>query len=241
MLVRSKGAPTLKEQLISIIKSDIEIGVYKEGELLPREIDYEEKYGVSRITVRAAIGELEQKGYVERIKGKGTIVLKYRKSEPLLKIEGFTDEMRAKGIVPTTASAMIKLVKADADCGEALGIDKGMPVYELIRVRCINGIPIVRFKTYIKSTIDMSLDSNLYYESLYEYLRREQGIEISKIKQRITAGLVDEVLAKELNCNKKGPMLILKRVGYDQNDEVFEYTEGQYVASRYEYYMELTK
>ena len=44
MLVRSKGAPTLKEQLISIIKSDIETGVYKEGELLPREIDYEEKY-----------------------------------------------------------------------------------------------------------------------------------------------------------------------------------------------------
>ena len=166
MLVRSKGAPTLKEQLINIIKSDIETGVYKEGELLPREIDYEEKYGVSRITVRAAIGELEQKGYVERIKGKGTIVLKYRKSEPLLKIEGFTDEMKAKGIIPTTASAVIKLVKADADCAEALGIDKGMPVYELIRVRCINGIPIVRFKTYIKSTIDMSLDSNLIYEFL---------------------------------------------------------------------------
>ena len=123
MLVRSKGAPTLKEQLINIIKSDIETGVYKEGELLPREIDYEEKYGVSRITVRAAIGELEQKGYVERIKGKGTIVLKYRKSEPLLKIEGFTDEMKAKGIIPTTASAVIKLVKADADSAAALGID----------------------------------------------------------------------------------------------------------------------
>ena len=96
-------------------------------------------------------------------------------------------------------------------------------------------------KSHFANSMAMSLDSNLYYESLYEYLRREQGIEISKIKQRITAGLADEVLAKELNCNKKGPMLILKRVGYDQNDEVFEYTEGQYVASRYEYYMELTK
>ena len=62
-----------------------------------------------------------------------------------------------------------------------------------------------------------------------------------KITQRITAGLADEVLAEELNCNKKGPMLILKRIGYDQKGEVFEYTEGQYVASRYEYYMELNK
>lgn len=241
MLKRSKGAPTLKEQLITIIEEEIQTGVYKEGGLLPREIDYEEKYGVSRITVRAAIGELERRGYVERIKGKGTIVLNHKKSEPLLKIEGFTDEMKAKGIVPTTKSAQITLVKADETCAKALQIDKGMPVYELIRVRCINDIPVVRFKTYIKSTIDMSLDQAVYYGSLYDYLREKHEVEIAKITQRITAGLADEVLARELNCNKKGPMLILKRVGYDQHGEIFEYTEGQYVASRYEYYLELER
>nr|WP_307993236.1 GntR family transcriptional regulator [uncultured Niameybacter sp.] len=241
MLKRGKGAPTLKEQLIAIIKEEIEKGVYKEGELLPREIDYEEKYDVSRITVRAAIGELEQKGYVERIKGKGTIVLKYKRSEPLLKIEGFTDEMKAKGIIPTTKSATISLVKADEVCAKALQIQKGMPVYEIIRVRCINDIPVVRFKTYIKCHIDLELNGANYYDSLYEYLRVHHEVEISKITQRITAGLADEELAKELNCNKKGAMLILKRIGYDQKGEVFEYTEGYYVASRYEYYMELEK
>lgn len=241
MLKRIKGAPTLKEQLITIIEEEIQTGVYKEGELLPREIDYEEKYGVSRITVRAAIGELERRGYVERIKGKGTIVLRYKRSEPLLKIEGFTDEMKAKGIVPTTKSAKITLVKADEECAKQLQIDKGTPVYELIRVRCINDIPVVRFKTYIKSTIDMSLDQEVYYDSLYDYLRKNHKIEVVKITQRITAGLADEVLARELNCNKKSPMLILKRVGYDQNGTIFEYTEGQYVASRYEYYLELEK
>ncbi|MDA3733318.1 GntR family transcriptional regulator [Niameybacter massiliensis] len=241
MLQRGKGAPTLKEQLIRIIEEEIQQGIYKQGELLPREIDYEEKYGVSRITVRAAIGDLEQKGYVERIKGKGTIVLKQKQSEPLLKIEGFTDEMKAQGIIPTTKSAKISLVKADEVCARALQIDKGMPVYELIRIRCINDIPVVRFKTYIKCHIDLELDKDLYYGSLYDYLRTRHQVEISKITQRITAGLADEVLAEELNCNKKGPMLILKRIGYDQKGEVFEYTEGQYVASRYEYYMELNK
>lgn len=241
MLKRTKGAPTLKDQLIAIIEEEIQTGIYKEGEMLPREIDYEEKYSVSRITVRAAIGELEQRGYVERIKGKGTIVLKYKRSEPLLKIEGFTDEMKAKGIVPNTKVAKITLVKADAVCAAQLQIDKGTPVYELIRVRCINDIPVVRFKTYIKSTIDLSLDAQMYYGSLYDYLKENHNVEVSKITQRITAGLADEILAHELNCNKKGPILILKRVGYDQNEEVFEYTEGQYVASRYEYYMELKK
>ena len=179
MLQRGKGAPTLKEQLIRIIEEEIQQGIYKQGELLPREIDYEEKYGVSRITVRAAIGDLEQKGYVERIKGKGTIVLKQKQSEPLLKIEGFTDEMKAQGIIPTTKSAKISLVKADEVCARALQIDKGMPVYELIRIRCINDIPVVRFKTYIKCHIDLELDKDLYYGSLYDYLRTRHQVEIS--------------------------------------------------------------
>ncbi|MGL4800064.1 MAG: GntR family transcriptional regulator [Cellulosilyticaceae bacterium] len=241
MLQRGKGAPTLKEQLIAIIEKDIQEGIYKEGELLPREIDYEEKYGVSRITVRGAIGDLEHRGYVERIKGKGTIVLGYKRSEPLLKIEGFTDEMKAKGIVPTTQSASMSLMKADEDCAKALGIDKGMPVYELVRVRCINDIPVVRFKTYMKWQMNLSLDADNYYGSLYAYLREHHQVDVTKITQRITADLADETLAAELNCNKKGPMLLLKRTGYDQHGEVFEYTEGHYVASRYEYYMALEK
>lgn len=239
MLNRTKGSPTLKNQLVKIITEDIESGRYNPGDLLPREIDYQTKYEVSRITVRAAISELELKGYVEKIKGKGTIILEKRVSEPLLKIKGFTQEMKDKGVIPTTKYAHITLVKASAVCANELEIEVGTPVYELIRVRCINNRPVVRFKTYIKTSINLDLDNKLYYESLYEYLSSDYNIDVTKIKQRITADVADEVSARELSCKKYAPLLILKRLGFDKNGNLFEYTEGSYVASRYEYYFEL--
>lgn len=239
MLDRSKGAPTLKDQLVAIVQEQIETEIYKPGDLLPREIDYQIQYEISRITVRAAMGELELKGYVERIKGKGTMVLEQRVGEPLLKIKGFTEEMKEKGIIPTTQYAKINLVKANAICAKELDIEVGTPVYELVRVKCINERPVVRFKTYIKNYINLELDDSLYYDSLYDYLHNMHQTEITKVKQRITADVADEVLAKELNCKRYSPVLVLKRTGFDQMGNLFEYTEGNYVASRYEYYFEL--
>lgn len=239
MLDKGKGAPTLKEQLITIIEGEIESGVYKEGDLLPREIDYQERYNVSRITVRAAIGELEQRGYVERIKGKGTIVKNTKVSEPLLKIKGFTEEMQEKGIIPSTYFAHIEITKATAKCAKHLEIPEGMPIYLLTRIRCINDVPVVRFKTYIKPTVNMELEDELYYGSFYEYLEQNHQIHVKKVKQTITAELADQTLQQQLDCDKGDPILILRRIGYDQNNQVFEYTECSYVAKRYEYYLEL--
>ena len=78
-----KGNITLTEQLVNIIKEDIEKGLY-DNNMLPREIDYQKKYNISRITVRAAMSELQNAGYIERIKGKGTFVKNKKISEPLL-------------------------------------------------------------------------------------------------------------------------------------------------------------
>ena len=54
---------TLKEKLINIIKKEIEEGVYNINDVLPREIDYQHKYNVSRITVRSAMSELQNLTY----------------------------------------------------------------------------------------------------------------------------------------------------------------------------------
>lgn len=241
MLEKGNGAPTLKEQLIHLIKKDIESGVYKEGDMLPREIDYQEKYDISRITVRSAIGELEAKGYVNRIKGKGTIVQALKVSEPLLKIEGFTEEMKAKGIIPTTKSAHIMITKAFGEVAEKLGVEEGTPVYRLDRIRCINGRAVVAFETYIKRDIALEMEDALYYGSLYHYLEDNHHIKAQKIAQSLTADLADQEIAKALECKVGEPILLLKRVGYDEKYTIFEYTQGRYVARRYEYYFELER
>lgn len=241
MLEKGSGAPTLKEQLTSLIKKDIELGIYKNGDMLPREIDYQEKYNISRITVRTAIGDLEAKGYVKRVKGKGTIVQALKVSEPLLKIEGFTEEMKVKGIIPTTKSAHVIITKAFGEVAKKLELEEGTPVYRIDRIRCINGLAVVAFETYIKTSVTLELEDALYYGSLYNYLETKHQIKVQKIAQSLTADLADKELAIALECAIGEPILVLSRMGYDLGYQIFEYTKGRYVAKRYEYYFEMER
>ncbi len=232
---------TLKEQLIDIIKNEIEEGVYNINDALPREIDYQEKYNVSRITVRSAMSELQNLGYIEKIKGKGTFVKRKKISEPLLKIESFTDEMKQKGLIPTTKDSNISIVGADKQCSEIFNIPINTPVYKLTRIRLINNIPIAFFTTYLKTDFNLTLDSSVYNSSLYDYLNK-QNIYIKKVKQYISANSAGKEMVEKLKCIQNEPILVLKRIGFiDDTENPYEYTIAQYVGSKYEYYFELYK
>ena len=232
---------TLKEQLIDIIKNEIEEGVYNINDALPREIDYQEKYNVSRITVRSAMSELQNLGYIEKIKGKGTFVKRKKISEPLLKIESFTDEMKQKGLIPTTKDSNISIVGADKQCSEIFNIPINTPVYKLTRIRLINNMPIAFFTTYLKTDFNLTLDSSVYNSSLYDYLNK-QNIYIKKVKQYISANSAGKEMVEKLKCIQNEPILVLKRIGFiDDTENPYEYTIAQYVGSKYEYYFELYK
>lgn len=237
-----KGNTTLTEQLVNIIKEEIEQGLYDVYDMLPREIDYQKKYNISRITVRAAMNELQNLGYIERIKGKGTFIKKTRISEPLLKIESFTEEMKNRGLIPDTKDASIQIIGASKECSEILKVAPNSPVYKLTRTRLINNIPIAFFTTYLKSDYSLTLDSNVYNNSLYKYLDNTHNISIQRVKQYISVGLAKDEMVQMLKCKENEPILILKRIGFiDDSENPYEYTIAKYIGSKYEYYFELKK
>lgn len=233
---------TLKDKLINIIKEEIEEGKYKIDDMLPREIDYQEKYNISRITIRSAMSELQNLGYIEKIKGKGTFVRKTKISEPLLKIESFTEEMKQKGLIPSAKNANICIIGADKNCAEIFGIALNTPIYKLTRTRLINNIPIAFVTTYLKTEFDLTLNNSVYNSSLYDYLKTEFNISIKKVKQYISASNITQDVIDNLKCSEKEVILTLKRIGYiDNMDKPFEYTIANYIGSKYEYYFELER
>ncbi len=237
-----KGDITLTEQLVNIIKAEIEEGVYDVYDMLPREIDYQKKYNISRITVRAAMSELQNLGYIEKVKGKGTFVKKTRISEPLLKIESFTEEMKHRGLIPDTKDANILIIGANKECSDILKVPINTPVYKLTRIRLINNIPIAFFTTYLKSDYILTLDSKVYNNSLYKYLSNEYNISIERVKQYISVSLAGKEMVRRLKCKEDEPILVLRRIGFiDDTENPYEYTIAQYIGSKYEYYFELKK
>ena len=95
-----KAAIPLYQQVIDIIKNEINSGAYKAGARIPNEFELAESYKVGRVTVRRAIEELVQQGYLTKRQGKGTFVnapkLK-RKIRQKDDVQSFSDACRVNG------------------------------------------------------------------------------------------------------------------------------------------------
>lgn len=228
----------LHVQVEHLLLQKIESGEYGVGDLLPKELDLMQHYGVSRITIRRALQSLTDAGYLKRIKHKGTFVQPQKIEEPLLKIQSFTQEMLHAGQLPTTKNVALCVESAGGDAAKELQLCGGEPVLHLERVRCVHGEAIVLFDTYLPYGLGLPKEAQAYHGSLYALLR-QHGAAVKKIRQYMGAALADARLAHSLPCAEGDAVLLLRRTGFAQNGTPVEYTVGRYLGERYEYYFEL--
>jgi len=191
----AKDAPPLYLQVKNTIKQRITGGTYPVGKAIPSEKELQNEFNVSRITVRKALDELSYEGYISRQRGKGTTVMQRRFIEEKLHIDkSFTEEMKTQGVMPGTKYVSLRTVISGGNIAEALGLNPGDRVYELIRVRTGDGLPVVIFKSYINmagvSITKKEIEEN---ESLYDLLHKKQK------KNRIVKEIFEVLLSDEWN------------------------------------------
>ncbi|MDX0523573.1 UTRA domain-containing protein [Sinorhizobium medicae] len=87
----------LYEQVRREILAGIETGQFAEGSFLPPEPELMARYGVSRITIRRAIGELCGDGRLQRQQGRGTLVMPGKVRQTLVSLSGFSETMDGLG------------------------------------------------------------------------------------------------------------------------------------------------
>ncbi|MGN1349330.1 MAG: GntR family transcriptional regulator [Acutalibacteraceae bacterium] len=220
------------------IEEDIKNGKYSVGDILPNEYQLCEIYSVSRITIRGALARLSDSGKIKRIKGKGTVVTQEKIKEPILKISGFTDEMKEKGIIPSTSYAHIERKKVSGYIAELFGQSHSTYFTVLERVRCINGVPVGYFTTYLPESLNLPYDSEQYYSSLYDKLKNEYGITVDYVQQTVTAEIADRKTREMLNLSSGEPVMVMKRKAF-LDYKLIEYSVCKYDSKRYEYNMEL--
>lgn len=237
-LDRGKAAVALYLQLAGQMSEAIESGEYAPGQIIPSERQLEEAYGVSRMTVRLAVGELVNKGYVERMRGIGTVVTYGKIEENLKRVISFSEEMQLHGITMQTSHCDIKTVSANERVAAHLQVRANSTVYELTRVRCANNRPLVYSTTYLKIP-DLPLDASLYRESLYKLLKDQYNVSIARAGDQLEATLAEGVIARFLEVAQGFPTFKRTRVAYDQHDNAVEYSICYYPGDKYRYSVNL--
>nr|WP_300922430.1 GntR family transcriptional regulator [uncultured Dubosiella sp.] len=237
----SKEALPLYVQLKTRIKNAIIDGAYPYGAQIPSEIEYEKKYGVSRITVRRAISDLEKEGYVVRSRGKGThVIYNHTIKESFSRIRSFTEEMKAAHLEPGTSFVEVKEEAVPSDGATAFGIEPGTRLVCVSRVRTANHRPIVCFKTYFAKGLNAPLDPEVYGESLYYWLN-ERGIrQPERALENFKAVNASKAIADKLEIRENDAVLVRTRFGYNKKNEMIEYTLAYYRGDTYSFTVELT-
>jgi GntR family transcriptional regulator len=227
---------TILLEYIKVTHTDLESPI-------PTEIDISKHFGISRPTVRQAIKELVVEGYLYRIKSKGTFISKPKiKQDFLLVLDSFNNEIRKKGMVPSTKVLGIDVVYADDKVSSALKMPLGTRVIQLNRLRFANDEPIVFVVTYLpydKCPDLMTMD--LETQSMYEVLEKECGLVISGASRSLESILAGEFEAKLLGIEKGAPIQFFESVAYLTDGSPIEFSLAKYRGDRNKFTFELKK
>lgn len=212
-------------QIKNILKDRILYGVYPLGTNIPSEPQLEKEFGVSKITVRGAIQELVQEGYLEKGSGKGTKVLRITSASKLSKWKRFTEILVEEG----------HRIQKQWLRAETIACEAGTEPYRLFgdnslrleRVYFLDDVPYIFYTHYLNTSLgDLEL-SDLNAQSLYELLE-DQNILLDKLRDEFDVAAPPEHVADLLEIAKGKPMLKRSRYSYDEQGNVKEYSIGYY-------------
>ncbi|WP_240506621.1 GntR family transcriptional regulator [Thermoactinospora rubra] len=197
----------LREILLDLIESN-ELSI---GAAIPSERDLCQRFGLSRMTVRQAVDHLVSEGRLHRVPGKGTFVAR-PKIELALQLTSFTEDMRARGMVPGARDLDRRIVRASAHLAKELGIQPGDEVHFIERLRTADGEPLSIERAHIPVSLAPDLDKqDLTDKSLYELLERRYGIVFDAGELTIDGGIADPSDADLLKLDRGGAVLLLQR------------------------------
>jgi GntR family transcriptional regulator, frlABCD operon transcriptional regulator len=220
MKLNNSSSRPLYSQLMQNILNAIETGVYNPGEKLPNEADLCEIYGVSRITVRRAIQELAEEGYLERKQGKGTFITRTKLARELISVDGFTDFSMKIGKNPSKRILACDEIAATPSIAESLQLEVGSPVLKLERIMFIDNEPFLIDVAHYSLERFPNLTFRIHeYPSSYDALKFIYEVDPKKgsSKKTLTVTSATSKDAEYLKCDVGDTLYNIDKTVYDTN------------------------
>lgn len=221
-----RRAPSLTDQVKTHIKDLIIQGEFADGRI-PPEMELAELLGVSRTTIRDALGRLEMEGTISRKQGVGTFI-----NDPVLQIHsrleeiwGYEAMLEAHGFTPSTKIIEAVQVQAgsspvDSITAADLQLAPDEPLLLVTRLFLENEIPVILTRNSIPNRLlGESYTADDLARPLYEFLELFTRQRLAYYVTDIVPLVADELIAGLLKIEPGTPLVSFDEVGYNDNNE----------------------
>ncbi len=243
MILERESRVPLYHQIKAWIMDNIYQGVWKPGDALPSEGDLQQRFRVSRTTVRQAIADLQAEGHVQKQQGKGTYVSRPKFEEKLPALRGFTEDIVAKGHVPRSIVLSSEIIRPQPRVVSKLRLTDEDDVFKLVRLRLIDGEPVqihsVHLPMWVAELVNYS-EADFSTQSLYGEMEKA-GIQLDEAEEVLEASVASELHSSLLRIPKGMPLIITERQTFDTEGRVVEFSVVEIRGDKYKHSVRLKR
>ena len=216
------------------LEGELRNGALEVGDRLPAERDLCRRLGVSRVTIRRALGELRSRGFIESAGSRGWFVAATSVGETNLLVS-FSDMARARGLHPSSRVLDAAARPSTVQEAEQLSLAPGAPIFQLRRLRFLDDVAVGLEVARIPVAVAPALaGSDFSQTSLYDELRAA-GVIPTRADYDVRAVAADPDEATLLGVGPGAPLLCTRAVTFDQSARPIELSRSLFRGDRYRF------
>ena len=228
------GFVPLYFQIQRSLMEKIQSGELSEGDPLASEEELARLHQVSRMTARQALHGLKTTGYAVSEKGRGTFVTRPKMEKNILHLQGFTEDMKQRGMVPSSRLLEQTVCRAPEAIAVKLRLHADEFIMRLRRLRLADDIPMALEESNIPLRFYPGIERiSFERNSLYAILKENYGLQVGWADEVIEALPATREESDLLTIPRRASVLSISRLIMSTRDTPIEVACSRYRGDRY--------
>lgn len=218
------------------LQRELQNGTYQAGDFLPSEHELMEVHQVSRDTVRKALDVLREEGFIQKIKGQGSRVIKKETLDfPVSQLTSYQEIVQQLGLHSKTNVVSLDKIIIDSKTAALTGFPEFRIIWKVTRQRVVDNLASVLDIDYLDMELIPQLTREIAEQSIYAYLEKDLKLAIAYAQKEITIEHVNEQDKILMDIGKDQHVVSVKSKVYLQDGRQFQFTESRHKLEKFRF------
>ncbi|HFR3426097.1 TPA: trehalose operon repressor [Streptococcus suis] len=223
------------QEIYNDLKEKIRTNLYPAERSLPTEQQLQEMYGVSRDTVRKALAMLTEGGLIQKVQGRGSMVLKQEiLNFPVSGLTSYQELTASLQLSSQTEVISLDMLTVNSSLASLTGFEPFSKVWKVVRTRSIDGKISVVDTDYLAVELVPDLTIEIAQKSIYQYLEGSLGLDIAYAQKEITVEPTSRE-ERDLMQSQDDYLVLIKSRVYLGDTRQFQYTESKHKIDKFRF------